>query len=54
MIVDGKKALVGSINFSKSALTLNREAAVTVEGDKVKEIVEVYETDWQKASASGT
>jgi len=51
VIVDGKKALVGSINFSKSALTLNREADVTVEGDEVKEIVAVFETDWEKATA---
>lgn len=50
VIVDGKRALVGSINFSKSALTLNREAAVEVEGEKVKEIVSVFEEDWEKAS----
>lgn len=51
VIVDGKKALVGSINFSKSALTLNREADVIVEGEDVKEIVAVFETDWEKATA---
>ncbi|VVB98824.1 Cardiolipin synthase [uncultured archaeon] len=52
VIVDGKKALVGSINFSKSALNDNREAAVEVEGAKVSEIVAVFEEDWQKATAS--
>ncbi|MCX6772675.1 MAG: phospholipase D-like domain-containing protein [Candidatus Micrarchaeota archaeon] len=51
VIVDGKKALVGSINFSMSALTLNREAAVEVEGAKVSEIIAVFETDWAKATA---
>ena len=52
VIVDGKKALVGSINFSMSALTLNREAAVEVEGAKVSEIISVFETDWEKATAA--
>ncbi len=51
VIVDGKKALLGSINFSMSALTLNREADVAVEGGKVSEIISVFETDWQKATA---
>jgi len=50
VIIDGKRALVGSINFSKSALTQNREAAVSVEGEKVGEIVAVFEEDWEKAS----
>ena len=50
VIVDGKKALLGSINFSMSALTLNREADVTVEGDKISEIISIFETDWQKAT----
>lgn len=51
LIVDGKKALVGSINFSKSALTANREAAVLVEGEKVKELLAVFEEDWNEATA---
>ncbi|MCX6771788.1 MAG: phospholipase D-like domain-containing protein [Candidatus Micrarchaeota archaeon] len=52
IIVDGKRALVGSINFSESALNYNREAAVEVEGAKVAELVSVFEEDWQKASAT--
>ena len=52
LIADGRKALIGSINFSMSALTLNREADVTVEGDKVSEIVSIFEEDWEKASAA--
>jgi len=51
IIVDGKKALVGSINFSKSALTANREAAVLVEGETVKELASVFEGDWQQANS---
>ena len=52
IVVDGKRALVGSINFSESALNYNRETAVEVEGEKVKEIAAVFEEDWQKASAT--
>ncbi len=51
VIVDGKKALVGSINFSQSALNSNREADVEIEGEKVKELAGIFEEDWQKATA---
>lgn len=50
MIVDGKKVLVGSINFSKSAVSKNREAAVLIRGDEVSEYISVFEEDWKKAS----
>ena len=50
VIVDGKKALMGSINFSKSALNDNREADVEIESAKVGELAAVFEEDWQKAS----
>lgn len=50
VIVDGERALLGSINFSKSALNDNREADVTVESGKVQELIAVFEEDWQKAS----
>ncbi len=52
VVVDGKRALVGSINFSESALNYNREAAVEIGGDAVKEVAAVFETDWEKASAA--
>jgi len=52
IVVDGKRALVGSINFSQSALNYNRETAVEVEGEKVKEIAAAFETDWAKASVT--
>jgi phosphatidylserine/phosphatidylglycerophosphate/cardiolipin synthase-like enzyme len=51
IIVDGTRALVGSINFSESALNYNREAAVEVQGAKVAELASVFEEDWQKAGA---
>jgi phosphatidylserine/phosphatidylglycerophosphate/cardiolipin synthase-like enzyme len=49
IIVDGKKAIVGSINWSESALNLNREAAVEVDGEKVQELATAFEEDWQKS-----
>ena len=52
VIVDGEKALLGSINFSKSALNDNREADVTIESGKVQELIAVFEEDWQKASTA--
>ncbi len=51
VIVDGGRALVGSINFSQSALNSNREAAVEIEGEGVKELAGVFQEDWNKASA---
>jgi phosphatidylserine/phosphatidylglycerophosphate/cardiolipin synthase-like enzyme len=50
VIVDGKKALLGSINFSKSALNDNREADAIIEGSGVSELNAVFEQDWAKAS----
>jgi phosphatidylserine/phosphatidylglycerophosphate/cardiolipin synthase-like enzyme len=52
LIVDSKRVLVGSINFSRSALNDNREADVILEGEKVREFVSVFEEDWAKASSS--
>ena len=49
VVVDGKRALLGSIIFSESALNYNREADVEVEGEKVKELASAFEGDWQKA-----
>ncbi|MFA5930627.1 MAG: phospholipase D-like domain-containing protein [Candidatus Micrarchaeia archaeon] len=52
IVVDGRRALVGSINFSASALNYNRETAVEIEGEKVKELADAFETDWEMASAT--
>ncbi len=52
IVADGTRALVGSINFSESALNYNREAAVEVEGAKVAELASVFEEDWEMASAT--
>ncbi|MBM3229291.1 DUF1669 domain-containing protein [Candidatus Parvarchaeota archaeon] len=50
IVVDGNKALIGSINFSKSALSKNREAAVIVEGNFVGQFQEIFNSDWEAAA----
>lgn len=50
LVVDGKKALVGSINFSRSAVKTNREAAAIVCGETVAEYTRVFENDWKEAA----
>ncbi|MEM3400341.1 MAG: phospholipase D-like domain-containing protein [Candidatus Micrarchaeia archaeon] len=49
VIVDGKKALVGSINLSWHAVNENREVAVMIENcELVKEFQDVFNEDWEK------
>lgn len=51
MIVDSKKLLVGSHNFSNSALYKNREASVIIADMKtIKEFVGEFELDWALSS----
>lgn len=52
MIVDGELLLVGSHNFSNSALTLNREASVIIEKSPavVDSFKKVFDEDWELAS----
>lgn len=50
MIIDGKRALVGSINFSKAAQNKNREAALEVSGPVLDSLTQLFETDWADAS----
>jgi phosphatidylserine/phosphatidylglycerophosphate/cardiolipin synthase-like enzyme len=49
MIIDDKTVFVGSTNFSKSALLENREASVILQGNIVKEFIDVFQTDWELA-----
>lgn len=49
LIIDGKKVLVGSINFSNNAVLKNREAAVVLEGLVANDYVSVFALDWQDA-----
>lgn len=51
MIVDGKRVLVGSHNFSNAAMNDNREASVIIENAKtISEFKDVFEKDWEIAS----
>ena len=51
MIVDGKKVLVGSHNFSNSALFKNREASVILTDMKTaQEFISEFEMDWALSS----
>jgi phosphatidylserine/phosphatidylglycerophosphate/cardiolipin synthase-like enzyme len=52
LVADGKRVLVGSINFSNSALNSNREAAVVFQCPSVEEFVAAFEADWGQGSAS--
>ncbi len=51
MIIDGRLVLVGSHNFSNSALTLNREASVIIEKSPatINSFKMVFEEDWALA-----
>jgi len=46
IIVDGKKAFIGSHNLSNSALNFNREISLIVEGNVVGELLELFNYDW--------
>jgi len=51
MIVDKKKVLVGSTNWSMSAMTKNREYSVLIEDNGVvAEFIKNFEEDWEKAT----
>ncbi len=51
MLIDGKKVLVGSTNWSRSALNDNREYSVLIEDEKIaSEFLANFEKDWEMAS----
>ncbi len=51
MIIDGRTVLVGSHNFSNSALYKNREASVVfTDAPAAAEFIAVFETDWGLAA----
>jgi cardiolipin synthase A/B len=50
MIIDGERALIGSINYSMTSLDRNREVAMLVDDPRlVSRVVAVYERDWVRA-----
>jgi len=53
MVLDGERVFVGSTNFSNSALNLNREMAVLLEGEVVGEFARGFERDWEMATPAG-
>ncbi len=54
MIIDNKSVLVGSHNFSNSALFKNREASVIIaDHNTVSEFLSIFELDWALSSFSG-
>ncbi|MEM4255027.1 MAG: phospholipase D-like domain-containing protein [Candidatus Norongarragalinales archaeon] len=49
-VVDGRKVLVGSTNWSRQAMRSNRESSVVVESVSLaQEFEKVFEGDWTKA-----
>ena len=50
LIIDDKRALVGSMNIDRSAFDLRRElGVVTEEGGVVKRLRKVFDNDWHEA-----
>lgn len=51
MVADGRRVLVGSINWSRNAMKTNREAGVVIESEELaREFLRVFEEDWAKAT----
>ncbi|MDO8553594.1 MAG: phospholipase D-like domain-containing protein [Candidatus Micrarchaeota archaeon] len=49
LIIDGKKVIVGSHNWSNAAMKKNREASVIVQdANTVQEFEKVFEGDWER------
>jgi phosphatidylserine/phosphatidylglycerophosphate/cardiolipin synthase-like enzyme len=51
MIVDGKRVLLGSHNWSKSGVTLNRDASLIFDDQEIAGYyAEAFKIDWQRAN----
>jgi phosphatidylserine/phosphatidylglycerophosphate/cardiolipin synthase-like enzyme len=51
MVVDGRVAVLGSLNWAWSAVARNREVVVLVEGEEaVSPLVEAFEADWETSA----
>jgi phosphatidylserine/phosphatidylglycerophosphate/cardiolipin synthase-like enzyme len=51
MIIDGRRVLLGSHNWSKPGVTLNRDASLIFDDDEIASYyAEAFEIDWQRAS----
>ncbi|HYP52235.1 MAG TPA: phospholipase D-like domain-containing protein, partial [Pyrinomonadaceae bacterium] len=51
IVVDGKRVLVGSHNWSSSGVTLNRDASLIFDDEEVAQyFAEAFELDWERAN----
>lgn len=51
MIVDGKKVLIGSHNWSKPGVTLNRDASLIIDDADIADyFTQAFEVDWARAN----
>lgn len=54
ILVDGREAFIGSENLSSQSLDRNREVGVLVRGPSLKRLVRTFESDWSRASQTGS
>lgn len=52
IITDMNEAFIGSFNFTKNSLENNREVWIFIHGQKVGEIAQIFENDWQRAEVA--
>ena len=48
MVIDGKKALVSSINWNENSVMNNREVGVVISGDAAGYYARAFENDWSE------
>lgn len=54
IVVDGERVLVGSQNWSTTAVTINREASLLIEHEGVASyFAEIFDADWRMSAADG-
>ncbi len=51
LIIDEKKGFIGSFNFTKNSLENNREIGIFLNGETILNIVNIFDSDWQKSVA---
>lgn len=51
IIIDAKKAMLGSINFTKASINMNRELSIiTYESKIIAELLNTFQSDWEQAT----
>ncbi len=51
MVIDGKRAIVGSQNFTATSLDQNRELAIVLDNPLlVSRCLDVFQRDWSRAA----